>query len=477
MGTSETNLAGFPSRRHVRTDWIWLAAFILVLVPVAVATDQGYLNYLILCSSFLVGIAAFVRFFKADGWGITLILVSCLILPFQIGEVPLVAIFVILFSGIFVLKVMLNRRILKMSRTMWAALIFMIVATLAFIAGQFPWHPTPPAPILAQLAALAIFWISGACFLLVAFQLKDINSLRKLTWLFLCLSAILAVSYPLSGLNAWIDFLRGGMGSLFWVWFSAIALSQAIFNKVLSKKIRLLLVALVVFAVVLRTLVMTAQVSGWMPTMVAVGIILVMSRPIKTVLLLLPVGMVLLWHLELIVTTLWSAEEYSVHTRLEALWILLEVAKVNPLLGVGPANYYYYTELFPLTGWYVRFNSHNAYLDILAQTGILGLLSFLWFAFENARKAWRLRLCRLTGFERGYVYACLAGLGGTLASGLLGDWFLPFVYHGGLDGLQTSLLPWFFLGGLVALSRIINDTAMSRTRVSTQALTSHDQVK
>jgi len=48
------------------------------------------------------------------------------------------------------------------------------------------------------------------------------------------------------------------------------------------------------------------------------------------------------------------------------------------LLGVGPANYYHYTLINPIIGWYVKFNSHNNYLDLLAQTGILGLACFLW---------------------------------------------------------------------------------------------------
>jgi len=58
------------------------------------------------------------------------------------------------------------------------------------------------------------------------------------------------------------------------------------------------------------------------------------------------------------------------------------------------------------------------------------------------------------GFARGYVYGCLAGLVGTLASGALGDWFLPFVYNIGLAGFRASILGWLFLGGLVALAQI-----------------------
>ena len=48
----------------------------------------------------------------------------------------------------------------------------------------------------------------------------------------------------------------------------------------------------------------------------------------------------------------------------------------------------------------------------------------------------------------------LGGLVGMLFSGMLGDWFLPFVYNVGLHGMRASLLGWLFLGGLVALEEI-----------------------
>ncbi len=58
------------------------------------------------------------------------------------------------------------------------------------------------------------------------------------------------------------------------------------------------------------------------------------------------------------------------------------------------------------------------------------------------------------GFARGYVYACLGGLAGTLVAGMLGDWFLPFVYNIGLAGFRASMLGWLFLGGLVAVEEM-----------------------
>ena len=70
------------------------------------------------------------------------------------------------------------------------------------------------------------------------------------------------------------------------------------------------------------------------------------------------------------------------------------------------------------------------------------------------RLGWRLRASVGQGFARGYVHAGLAGLAGTLAAGMLGDWFIPFVYNIGLAGFRASVLSWLFLGGLIALQHL-----------------------
>ena len=129
--------------------------------------------------------------------------------------------------------------------------------------------------------------------------------------------------------------------------------------------------------------------------------------------------------------------------------------QVNPLTGLGPANYYWYAPLFPILGYSVRFSSHNNYLDIIAQTGLLGLLCFLWFIVAFSSLAWRLTKKLPEGFSRAYVIGALGGLAGSLIAGMLGDWVIPFVYNVGLSGMRASLLGWLFLGGVVAVEQMI----------------------
>ncbi len=146
-------------------------------------------------------------------------------------------------------------------------------------------------------------------------------------------------------------------------------------------------------------------------------------------------------------------QAWTVHTCQAAWREVIKLVPTSPIIGFGPANYYWYTPRLDLLGFHFSFDSHSQYLDLLLQTGILGLGCFLWFAGEAGRLGWRLRRMTPEGFTRAYVYGALGGLAGTLAAGVLVDWVIPFVYNIGLAGFRSSVLAWLFLGGLVAVER------------------------
>ncbi len=150
-----------------------------------------------------------------------------------------------------------------------------------------------------------------------------------------------------------------------------------------------------------------------------------------------------------------SDNSYSMMTCLAAWGINFKIIMKNPIFGLGPSNYYWYTALYPILGYYVPFNSHNNYIDILSQTGLVGLGTFLWFSWETGRLIWRARDRVPEGFERSFLYGCFGGLLGMVLSGMLGDWIFPFVYNNGFHGFRGSVLIWLFLGGAVALERLV----------------------
>jgi O-antigen ligase len=144
---------------------------------------------------------------------------------------------------------------------------------------------------------------------------------------------------------------------------------------------------------------------------------------------------------------------YSYLTRVEAWRILIDMVKISPVFGLGMANYYWYTPLYPILGWRVSFNSHNNYIDLTLQSGIVGLICFLWLFWELGVAAWKLHQRLPEGFDRAYTIGALGGWVATLVAAAFGDWVIPFVYNIGLGGFRASLFAFLFLGGVLAIQR------------------------
>jgi O-antigen ligase len=338
-----------------------------------------------------------------------------------------------------------------------------VVACLSFGVGQLPWFPTSGAPLRSQLGGLAIFGLSAAAFLLSAHQLQNPRWLEWLTWCFLAVGGLYIFLYhgvgalfpTLSTLfNAW--FNRGVGGSVFWIWLVSLSLSQAAFNPHLGSRARSLLWLLLVTTAYVRLYLGVEWISGWLPPLAAVVVILLMSGRYLPTLGTLAAGLAAYLNASKLAGVVMTGDNpYSLATRLQAWKIVLNIVRVDPLFGVGPANYYWYTLLFPIMGYYVPFNSHNNYLDLLAQTGIVGMGCFLWLVWEVGLLALSLRARLLPGFDQAFVLGCLGGLAGSLVAMFFGDWVLPFVYNVGLAGFRSSMIGWLFLGGLVAIEAVV----------------------
>jgi O-antigen ligase len=250
--------------------------------------------------------------------------------------------------------------------------------------------------------------------------------------------------------------------AMFWTWVVALAFSQALLNRDLRLIWRVALMGLVALTMFVAFIMNYDWKSGWMPPLVAIGVILA-SRSWKTVLAigLLGIPLALLLSSQAVAT-----DAYSYSTRIDAWIIVLNMVKESPLFGFGPANYYWYTPLFRIRGYAVHFNSHNQYIDIIAQTGVLGLVCFLWFMGEMGWLSWRLKDQVPPGFAQAYVYGVIGGIAGMLIAGQLVDWIFPFVYNIGFNGFRSSILAWVFLGGLVSIEQLTACQAQSAPQVA-----------
>lgn len=441
-----------------------------VLIVAAVLAGSYYLGprasqrYLILLIVAFVAPVAVQALARQPAWGPLALIVASLLVPFAIGtgtQTSLNATVLLLafLTGLWLFDMLARQRVIRLvsSPPIRPLLLFAAVVMLAYLAGQLPWFPmVSPASQRSQLGGLAIFMLSASAFLLVAHQIREIIWLQRLMWLFLSLGGIYIAGRALPMLGHYTGrlFQQGTNGSIFWVWLVALAFGQAVFNRRLGRRWRLALGLLVVTTFYVSLFQARSWASGWLPSLVAVVFTLLAGAPRLGLFTALASGALAVTRSQQIIALIMVNEQYSALTRFEALRILAEMVKTSPVLGFGPSNYHWYVSQFPILGYYVQFNSHNQYMDIVAQTGLLGLASFIWFVWSVGRLAWRLRTRVPEGFAQAYVYGALGGLAGTLAAGTLADWVLPFVYNVGLAGLSHSMFAWLFLGGLVSLQQL-----------------------
>jgi hypothetical protein len=402
-----------------------------------------------------LGVGVVLTFLRWPSLGLIAASVAGLVVPF-LGPSGLnvTMILIALLIGLWLLDTIVRQRPIQLMslRTVWPLLCFLVVAIIAFGVGQLPWlNFALHAPLGAQLGGLSIILLSVGTFLLGAKQIPDLRWLSWLTWVFLgfgALSVFVRSVIPEFGLST--RNLFPAVGTVFYIWLVAMAFSQAMFNGDLHPGWRLALGGLVLVTLFILFVLKFADKSGWLSTFACI-VAIIAARSWRASLALVPVVAIAVLYLW---TGLVSTDEYSISTRFDAWIIMAQIIKINPVLGLGFANYYWYTPLFPIRGYAVSFNSHNNYVDIVAQTGLVGLVCFLWILWEVGWLGWSLRKQVPSGFAQAYVYGTLGGLVGMVVAGMFGDWVLPFFYNIGLSGFRSSMLGWLFLGGLVSLSQM-----------------------
>lgn len=444
--------------------WLRLGVIIgMLLLTLVIARSGPQISLLVVIAALPVLVVGGYLLIRYPPLGFLLIIAISTVLKFDVPPIGLIATVILLLTALWIFDMVVRQREVNLvnSPTMTPLILFTAVVILAFIVGQLPWFSIPQVPIDNQIGGVAIFILSFAAFILVAHQVRDIRWLKWMVFLFIGLAgpAVFIGMRFLPGwrqLNQLLLHAKTTGGSLFWLWLASLTFSQAFFNKKLAMKWRGVFLAILVGYLYLALGRNRAWTSGWAPTFVALFVIVWVARPKWA----MPLTMVGVAALILLFQPIYNAifigdNEYSAMTRLEAWRIVGQIIKVNPILGLGPGNYYNYTLLFPILGFYVEFNSHNNYVDIVAQTGILGFICFIWFVVVTWQLGWRLRSqVPKDGFTQAFVYAALGGLAGTVAAGMLGDWVLPFVYNIGIFGLRSSIYAWLFLGGLVAIDQM-----------------------
>jgi O-antigen ligase len=445
--------------RVVATKFAVVAAVFLLSALLALLTPGGILAYLLIALAPAAVIALFIL--QRLPLFLLLAVAAGLLVPFSLGtgtETGLNPVILLLpiVSGLWVLDMALRQKSIRLHRhpAVTLLLAFCAAAILAFIAGQLPWFSIPGAGLAAQVGGLMVFLLSAVAFLLAAHVLNE-RWLGRLVYLFIAIGGVYVLgrlTLPFGALILRL-FDGGATASAFWTWLVALSAGLALFHRALKPHWRFVLAAVAVATLGVGFFLDRAWASGWAPPAVALLILIWLRLPRWGWIPVVAAAVFFFLQLD----QFWSltTDGESWWARRQAWQIVLETTRINPLLGLGPSNYYFYVQQADIGGWggnwNVRFSSHNNWVDLIAQTGLIGTAVFLLFAFSMGRVAWGLYRRLPAGFTRGYAAACFAGLIATLISGMLGDWFLPFVYNIGLSGLRSSILFWVFLGGLLAL--------------------------
>lgn len=245
---------------------------------------------------------------------------------------------------------------------------------------------------------------------------------------------------------------------LWGLWFSVTLAGLVVVQPGVRWYFRLLGAALLAWHLYLAVFLNSLWISGWLPTLLGLALLLSLhSRKLFILLLVIaiPFAVVGPGRVFLEKVTADNTEEGGLE-RLEIWRRSLVLVQQHWLFGMGPAGY------APYNMTYFRDDArstHNNYFDILAQFGVVGLGLWLWFMGSSLLYGWRtIRLAR-PGLARTVAIIATSGWAAALASMMLGDWVLPFVYNQGIVGFRYAAYSWIFLGLLIVARRMVDEEA------------------
>jgi len=439
----------------IKWQWIQFAIIVaVILASMAIAFWGSPLVY-VLILVLLIGSAGVVVLMGQPNLGFILTIAGGMFVPFTgPSGLNMANVGIALMLGLWIMDMFVVKRYFTFirSRIMVPIITFLMISIFAFGMGQIPWFVfARQAPLTAQVGGFAVTVFSIGGLLLAAHMIKDLRWLKIIVWSFLGMYALYMVS-RVFGLSFVSNLFQHGFTaqSMSWTWLVTLAAGQIIYNDTLSRRAKAVLIGLVLMTFYVSIVQGYDWKSGWVPPLLALFILLgIRYRN----LIVFSIPFIVMAGIYLTVTLI-ASDEYSWGTRTDAWRIVLEISRISPLLGMGFANYYWYTPLFPIRGWRVNFNSHSQYVDLIAQNGYLGLIAFFWLFFAMAKLSFDVARRLPGGFARAYAYSVFAGIIATLVAAYLGDWVLPFVYNVGLPGFRASILPWIFMGGVIAIDQM-----------------------
>ena len=367
-----------------------------------------------------------------------------------------------MFVVFWILRMMIvDQRInLRKSPVNFPALGFMIVVPISLVWSlvfRDPLVKTWGSFIFVQAAETIVMILLPASMLLVANIVEDLKPLKYIVILFIfagVIGYVYDIRYDLhiQNLFAMVD-LEIKTGGLFTLWLVCLSIGFAIYDQKLSGPIRLFLLLLAGIWIYYRFWRNITWMTGWMPSLVAL-FVLIFMRSKKLILVLLVLFLLLVaTNFNFFMNAFFAEEAESGSTRLMAWSTNLGLSFKHFLFGTGPGGYAaYYMSYLPNNAM----ATHNNYLDVIAQTGIVGIAFYLFMFFRLVTVGFSLckRARGRNDFVDAMAHATFAGLIGCIVAMGFGDWMIPFPYTQGIAAYDYIVYSWLFLGSMLALDRL-----------------------
>jgi len=426
-----------------------------LLLGALMGSGRGRYALLLIAPVALVGILS-LAFYRFELLVLALPLVA-LVLPrveLPTGtdtRLPLSLLLALLLTAVWALSMLVRREWRLTPSPLNMPLLSFAAVTIVSLGWSLAWRDpgliSDSSFIVTQFGALATILVSLSAALLIGNFVTTKRQLNYLLGCFLVFGGLMLLTQlfaiPQSLLND-----RGLWAS----WLIACAYGLLIIQPGLAWHWRALLVAVLVMTLYQTMVVTSGWISGWMPGLVAIAAITFLRSRGAFFPVVLIAGAAIYLSLGFFESVAQANIDDGSLERLIIYQQSWRVFREHPLLGTGPAGYaIYYMSYFPNEAR----STHNNYLDIIAQFGVIGSVVWLWLMGVSLWEGWRLARRAPPGILRTVTIIATGGWVGALFAMVLGDWVLPFAYNQGIAGYKYTVFSWIFLGTLIAVRRMV----------------------
>jgi len=415
-------------------------ALVVACLPILIVAVEEVLKRPELTPVIILSTAAFVRISIPTGTG------SRLVMSLAVTTA---------FTALWVLKMLQEKRFhtypTPINRPLWGLIIVTIISLVWSNLFRDPWVVIWRSFPIVQIASTIVMVMLPMAFFLTANLIRKEQTLKILVAIML-LAGFLGLFRQYGYLSIPVN-----VNGLYTMWIISLSTALALFNRQLSRWQRGLLLALAGLWIFWGLGLHVSWLAGWLPGVIAVGVLIFTRSKRWTFILVIAVLVYVSINASYFLgTVIQSESRESGETRLAAWEMNWRITSQHLLFGTGPAGYAaYYLSYFPMEAT----ASHSNYIDIIAQTGVIGLALCLWFFFGLVWYGYRLTL-RLRGrgdFFEGLASAAFAGTIGCIVMMGFGDWLFPFAYTQSIAGFDYAVYNWIFMGTLLAIDRLTKE--------------------